>query len=125
MNFMDRFRDLLLNDTPDIALMRSRVFRRAPQVVWVTQRGETVVFDVERGSYESLNEIATTAWNKLSTDEGATFDVLLRAISDEYELPPGVPADQPELDLAALLRQLEKRRVIVSAPLAQRGYAHA
>ncbi|HSY82835.1 MAG TPA: PqqD family protein [Gemmatimonadaceae bacterium] len=97
--------------------LRERVFRHAPHVVWTTLRGETVVFDIERGKYESLNEVATSAWELIV--EGATFQSILDALNEQYELPADSPVDQMVTDVAALIARLEKARVIVSEPIAE------
>jgi hypothetical protein len=112
----DKFR----RDTPlgpeVIARLRDRVFHHAPHVVWTSLRGETVVFDIERGKYESLNEVATSVWERIV--DGATFESILAALQDEYELPTESAVDQMATDVAALIARLEKARVIRSEPLA-------
>lgn len=114
MSLLDRFRDLLPVQEPTPADMRRRVYRRAPQVVWVAQRGTTILYDVERGTYESLNDVATTAWELLIRPDGATIDHIIGAIHREYDLPPEVGADRVELDVTALLMRLDKMQLIVT-----------
>lgn len=111
----DRYRRDIPNGPEAVARLRSRIFRHAPHVVWTSLRGETVVFDIERGKYESLNEVATSVWEQLA--DGSTFDSIVASIGEQYELPPDVPADQVVTDVAALLLRLEKARVIVAEPL--------
>jgi|GEM_PF-268550 len=96
--------------------LQGRIFRHAPHVVWTTLRGETVVFDIERGKYESLNEVATSVWQQII--EGATFDAILGALQEEYELPTDGAVEQMKLDVAALIARLAKARVIVTEPIA-------
>ena len=99
-----------------VARMRTRAFRNAPHVVWTSLRGETVVFDIERGKYESLNQVATSVWTQIT--EGATFESILAAMQEEYDLPTDSAIDQMTTDVAALIARLEKARVIVSEPIA-------
>lgn len=99
----------------EFAELRRRVFRRDPHVVWTTIRGETVVFHVDRGKYESLNEVATSVWELLV--DGATFDRISDAMQEQYELLSGEAVTQMRRDVAALLGTLKKARVIVSEPL--------
>ncbi len=101
-------------DSDDVSTLRDRVFRRNPAVVWTTFRSDTVLFHVERGTYESLSDVATTVWESLSTDRDTTFDTVLDIVHDQYELPPDVPPEQVTFDIAAVLRKLERARVIVS-----------
>jgi hypothetical protein len=114
--WIDRYRTTTPGGPEVIARLQNRVFRNAPHVVWTSLRGETVVFDIERGKYESLNEVATSVWEQIV--EGATFDSILSALQAEYELPPESAIDQMTTDIAALLARLEKARVIVSEPVA-------
>jgi Coenzyme PQQ synthesis protein D (PqqD) len=113
--WIDRYRTSTQNGPQTIARLRNRVFRNAPQVVWTSLRGETVVFDIERGQYESLNEVATSVWERIV--DGATFDSILEALHEEYELPLGTSVDQMTTDVVALIAKLEKARVIVSEPV--------
>jgi hypothetical protein len=114
--WFDKYR----RDTPtgsDLARLQARVFRHAPHVVWTSLRGETVVFDIERDKYESLNEVATSVWDQIIG--GATFESILAALQEEYELPSEASVDQMTTDIAALIVRLEKARVVVSEPIAQ------
>jgi hypothetical protein len=118
--WLDRFRTDTSDPREMIARLQHRVFRQAPYVVWTSLRGETVVFDIEHGKYESLNEVATSVWERIvAGDQGATFDSILSALQEEYELPAESSVDQMATDVAALLTRLEKARTIVSEPLAQ------
>jgi len=101
--------------------LQGRVFRQAPHVVWTTLRGETVVFDIERGKYESLNEVATSVWQRII--DGATFDSIIGALQEEYELPTDGAIDQMKLDVAALIARLAKAKVIVTEPIASASRA--
>jgi hypothetical protein len=115
--FFDQYR----SDTPTgpeaATRLRGRVFQHAPHVVYTSLRGETVVFDIERGKYESLNEVATSVWERMAT--GATFDSIVSAMQEEYELPTESALEQMTADVAALIVRLQKARVITSEPLAQ------
>ena len=117
MMWLDKYRPNPPNGQDAITRLQHRVFRNAPHVVWTSLRGETVVFDIERGKYESLNEVATSVWELIV--EGATFESIVEAIEEQYELPVGGTADQMMTDIAALIARLEKARVVVSEPIAQ------
>jgi hypothetical protein len=104
-----------LNGHEAMARLRGRVFRPVPHVVWTSLRGETVVFDIERGKYESLNEVATSVWELI--DQGATFESILSALQEEYELPTESAVDQMATDVATLIARLEKAHVIASERL--------
>jgi hypothetical protein len=95
-----------------VAKLQGRVFRPSPHVVWTTLRGETVVFDVDRGKYESLNDVATSVWELLA--DGASFGRITDAMQEQYELTASGAVDQMVQDVAALLTRLEKARVISS-----------
>ena len=116
----DRYRRDTETAPESPARLRDRVFRHAPHVVWTTLRGETVVFDVERGKYESLNEVATSVWGHIV--EGATFDSIVAALQDEYDLSAEGATDQMMSDVAALIARLAKARVIVSESVAQASH---
>ncbi|HXB27452.1 MAG TPA: PqqD family protein [Gemmatimonadaceae bacterium] len=111
----DRYRRDTPNGPETIARLQGRRFRHAPHVVWTSLRGETVVFDIERGKYESLNEVATSVWEQIT--EGATFESILQALQEEYELPGDSAVDQMTTDIAALIARLEKARVIIVEPV--------
>jgi hypothetical protein len=98
----------------DAGRLRKRVFRRSPAVVWVTHYDETVVYNLERGTYETLNQVASTAWQRIVSDSGATLDTIIESVRAEYHLPAGVPADQLERDIAGLLVKLQNIRAVVS-----------
>jgi hypothetical protein len=105
------------NGREAVAQLQNRVFRQAPHVVWTSLRGETVVFDIERGKYESLNEVATSVWEQIV--HGATFESIIATLQEEYELPAESSVDQVAVDVAALIARLEKAQVIISEPVVQ------
>ncbi len=114
MGLIDRLRGESAITPADIAAFQRRAFQQAPQVVSTTLRGETVVFDIERGKYQSLNEVATSVWLLLATLR--PFDAILDALQEEYELASREQVDQMKNDVATLLRRLEREHAIVSIP---------
>jgi Coenzyme PQQ synthesis protein D (PqqD) len=99
-----------------IAHVRTCAFRRSPDVVWVTHLGETVLFNVDRGTYESLNEVASSIWELIVSGDGVSYDRIVQAIEEQYELPSGESVDRMAEDVASVLARLEKARAITSRP---------
>jgi len=116
MNIMERLRGEKPIDDNDVVKLRQLRFRHAPNVVWTTSGGETVVFDVDRGKYESLNEVATSVWQLVA--DWKTFDDVIRTIELEYELSTRADVEQMQRDVAALLIRLGKARTLIAEPLA-------
>lgn len=114
-DMLDRFREVFAPTKPDLAKMRERIFRQAPQVVWTTHLGETVVFDIDRGKYELLNEVATSVWEQVI--RGATLQQIVEAIQDQYELPADGSADELINDIVEVLTHLERARIVESEPM--------
>jgi hypothetical protein len=69
-------------------------------VVAAGQGGRTVLLDVERGRYHTLDEVGGRIWRLLG--EGADVDAIVDALGREYD----VERARLEADVAALLRQL-------------------
>jgi Coenzyme PQQ synthesis protein D (PqqD) len=82
----------------------SGLIARAPHVVSTEASGETVLLDVRRGQYHTLNEVGSRVWDLLRV--GTTVGEIVRAIREEYEIPADWPADRVEQDVRALLTQL-------------------
>jgi coenzyme PQQ synthesis protein D (PqqD) len=116
VSMLDRFRSGPRHPELDMTRLQQRVFRQAPHVVSTTLNGETVVFDVERGKYESLNQVASSVWEILAKE--CTFDEILNGVQEQYDLPPDVSASQMKQEIAALITRLQKARVIISDRLA-------
>lgn len=79
--------------------MTSR-FVRQPHVVAAEQGDRTVLLDVARGRYYTLNEVGGRAWQLLHA--GATLEQLVAALASEYEVTP----ERVRPDLGSLLEQL-------------------
>jgi coenzyme PQQ synthesis protein D (PqqD) len=75
-------------------------FRSFPHVVWARQADATVLLDVERGMYYTLNEVAGRIWELLVANEPVIE--ILRCLGDEFD----VPAETLEADTAALIGRL-------------------
>ncbi len=115
MKLLDRKQGRPKDDPARETLLRRRVFRHAPTVVWTALHGETVVFDIDRGKYESLNEVASSVWDLIV--DGTTLQAITDSMLDQYEIAAGAQVEQMTKDVIALLERLEKARVIVSEPL--------
>jgi hypothetical protein len=68
---------------------------------------ETVILDLESGTYFGLDPVGARMWQLLA--EGKSFIEARDAIFDEYE----VGRDQLEADLLALAGELADRRLII------------
>ena len=84
-------------------------FRPFPHVVWARHTDATVLLDVERGLYYTLNEVAGRVWELLAAGEPVIE--ILRVVGDEYEVDPEVL----EADLRGLLTEMRTTRLIESA----------
>ena len=81
-------------------------FRPSPHVVWARHADTTVLLDVDRGLYYTLNEVAGRVWELLAAGEPVIE--LLRVLSDEYE----VDREVLEADVTGLLREMQAAQVI-------------
>jgi coenzyme PQQ synthesis protein D (PqqD) len=83
--------------------------RVSPDVVFRDLEGEAVILDLASGTYFGLNAVATRVWRLL--DEGRPFASIVDAIASEFD------ADRADVerDVAALLRDLRARRLVVPA----------
>jgi hypothetical protein len=88
----------------------SERFRPFPHVVWVRQADATVLLDVERGLYYTLNEVAGRTWELMVA--GEPLIEVLRVLTDEYD----VSEETLQTDTAALLRRLLDARLIERLP---------
>ena len=75
-------------------------FRPLSHVIWTRHADATVILDVERGQYYTLNEVAGRMWELLVGAEPLVE--VLRLLRDEYDAPP----DTLEADLSALVGRL-------------------
>jgi hypothetical protein len=74
---------------------------RASHVVSTTRDGLTVLLDLERGRYHTLNEIAGRIWTLLAN--ATTVDVIAQVIQQEYDVPVDASTDRLQRDITALL----------------------
>jgi Coenzyme PQQ synthesis protein D (PqqD) len=88
----------------------SERFRPFPHVVWARQADATVLLDVERGLYYTLNEVAGRTWDLLVA--GEPLIEMLRVLGDEYEVSDEIL----QADAAALLKRLMDTRLIERIP---------
>ena len=79
---------------------RARVVR-APHVVSTSRDGLTVLVDLERGRYHTLNEIAGRIWTLLA--DATTVDAIARVLQEEYDVPRDGSADRLQQDITTLL----------------------
>ena len=70
----------------------------------------TVLLDVERGQYYTLNEVASRTWELLVA--GEPLIEILRCLGDEFE----VAAETLQADTHALLRRLVEAELIERMP---------
>ena len=81
-------------------------FRPFPHVVWARHTDATVLLDVERGLYYTLNDVAGRIWELLVAGEPVIE--ILRCLVDEYEVDRELLA----ADVTALLRKMQSAWLI-------------
>jgi hypothetical protein len=84
-------------------------FRPFPHVVWVRHSDATVLLDVERGLYYTLNDVAGRVWELLAAGEPVIE--VLRVVGDEYE----VDREVLEADVTRLLTEMRATQLIARA----------
>lgn len=77
-------------------------------VIWQVLDDEATLVHVETKFYYGLNPTGTFIWNMLSQNE-ATFDQIVQAVSAEYELEPAVVTP----DVKQLLSDLAAEQLII------------
>ncbi|HWW87529.1 MAG TPA: PqqD family protein [Vicinamibacterales bacterium] len=87
-------------------------FQRAPHVASTRHGAETILLDVKRERYHTLNDVGTRIWELLAG--GATLSTIVEVIRKEYEVPTAAGADQLEQDVTLLLKQLYGAGLLVS-----------
>lgn len=112
MNVLGQFADKTRTDELDPVKLSGRTFTHVPHVIWTIRRGETVIFDIERGRYECLNDVATSVWELVVV--GASFERIVEGIQNQYEVLPGAPTEQMVREVAALIGKLIKARILVT-----------
>ena len=81
-------------------------FRTAHHVVGASQADTTVLLDVERGRYYTLNEVAGRIWELLG--QGASIPAIVERLGEEYDVPMATLV----ADTGDLIRRLLKARLI-------------
>lgn len=80
---------------------------RVPDGVLMRElQGESVLLNLDSGHYFGLDEVGTRVWALAVA--GPTLGDALRALEDEYDVPP----EQLEADVQALLRQLVEHKLV-------------
>lgn len=69
-----------------------------------------VLIDVRQGIIFSLNVTGSRVWSEL--ERGRSAEQIAHGFADAY----GVPREQALADILALIRQLEDKHLVVSAP---------
>lgn len=62
-------------------------YRKNPDTLDTAIGESRVVFNVESLKYFELSDVASRLWELISND-GVTADEAVRALSDEYDVPP-------------------------------------
>lgn len=78
-----------------------------PEVLSRVLDGEAVLLHLGTGSYFGMNEVATSAWEKIA--KGTTFGALREALLQEFEVDEAVL----EKDLSDLVTALEAQRLVL------------
>jgi hypothetical protein len=86
---------------------------RASHVGAVRQGADTVLIDVERGAYHTLNEVGTRVWELLATP--ITITAIGRQLCNEYD-SSDVGAEQINRDVGTLVHQLSSQGLLKSGP---------
>jgi hypothetical protein len=79
-------------------------------VVHATRGDETVLLDVRRGQYYTLNHVASRIWALLCEGESST--AIVERVCAEYD----APAERVEGDVASLLERLVRERLMECEP---------
>lgn len=80
--------------------LRSARLARAPHVETAMQGAQTVLLDVDRGRYYTLNEVGGRIWSLVC--EGTSFAEIVDRVCAEYD----VSRERGEQDADTLLREL-------------------
>ena len=81
-------------------------FRPSPNVVWARHTDATVLLDVDRGLYYTLNDAAGRIWELLVAGEPVIE--ILHCLTDEY----AIDADTLRSDVTRLIGDLLSRHLI-------------
>lgn len=81
-------------------------FSPLKHVVHATRGEETVLLDIRRGRYYTLNEVGSRVWALLC--EGASLAAIVERLGEEYDAPP----ERLVADTAALIDRLVRQGLI-------------
>ncbi|MFO0555102.1 MAG: PqqD family protein [Polyangiaceae bacterium] len=81
-----------------------------PEVLSRVLDGEAVLLHLGSGTYFGMNEVATRAWELISS--GTTYGALRRTLLDEFE----VASEQLDSDLRAFVGELGAQRLVTVTP---------
>lgn len=80
--------------------------KRSPHVVAAQRGNDTVLMDLARGSYFSLDEVGGRVWDLLSVATNA--ESIVTILAEEYD----APADRISKDLEELLGRLDEAHLL-------------
>jgi hypothetical protein len=96
------------------AFIKHARFKQSENIVSQRASGTVVLFDMDGGSYFSLNEVGARIWELCSNER--SLSELVAAIEEEYEAPlPTI-----EADVCDLLRQMLQQKLILEAVIPSR-----
>jgi hypothetical protein len=99
-----------------------KMIRRASHALATSRNGETVVLDLKRGQYLTLNEVGGYVWERLASD--TSVDSIVQTLRADFELPDTVsPADVGH-DVSVLLDRLTAAGLIDHAARPSRRHGH-
>lgn len=93
------------NRIPSAALFEGR-FRTADSVVATEQADATILLDLRRGRYYSLDPVSGLIWSVLST--GASIDRVITRVKEEFDAPD----EQLAKDVQEFIRSLLSSKLI-------------
>jgi hypothetical protein len=82
------------------------VVRRTDSLSSVDVNGESVILNVDSGTYFGLDGVGARIWSLLESP--VTYGELVRVVLNEYE----VDRDTAESDIADLVRELEQKGLV-------------
>ena len=82
------------------------VVRRTASLSSVDVNGESVILNVDSGTYFGLDGVGARIWSLLESP--VTYGELVRVVVNEYE----VDRDTAESDIADLVRELEQKGLV-------------
>ncbi len=90
------------------------LFKHAPGKISTEIDGESVIMDVQSGTYSSLNPVGSLIWKELREEN--RFASILESIVDHFE----VPLDVAKKELAEFLDLLIEKNLVTATEAADR-----